>query len=60
MTTCVNCAWYSLCQPEDIFCECEDFIRPEELQRRVGQALYKELMTHRAASGEEEPEETSH
>lgn len=59
MTTCVDCAWYSVCEPTDIFCACEDFIRPEDLQRRIGQALYEELLRHRAAScGEGEPEKT--
>lgn len=60
MTTCVDCAWYSVCEPEDILCACEDFIRPEELQRRIGQTLYEEILRHRAASCREgEREKTS-
>lgn len=56
MITCLDCAWYSVCEPGDVFCACEDFIRPEELQRRIGQALYEELLRHRAdSSGEEKP-----
>ncbi len=56
MITCLDCAWYSVCEPEDVFCACEDFVRPEDLQRRIGQALYEELLRHRAdSSGEEEP-----
>lgn len=59
MTTCVDCAWYSVCEPQDILSPCQDFIQPEELQRRIGQALYEELLRHRASSPSEEESEKS-
>lgn len=53
MNTCLDCAWFELCEPKDIFCACERFARPEDLRLEIGRTLYEEWCRDREGGSEE-------
>lgn len=46
MNTCLDCAWFELCEPEDLLCACPHFVRPEELKQEIAQELFEEWCHH--------------
>ncbi len=54
MNTCLDCAWYRLCEPEDIHCACSNFARPEDLQWEMGHILYQDWCRCKEMAAQEE------
>lgn len=54
MNTCLDCAWFELCEPEDILCACPHFVRPEDVRQEVGHVLYEEWCRHQQTPTEDE------
>ncbi|ROQ90677.1 hypothetical protein [Desulfosoma caldarium] len=46
MITCMDCAWFELCEPQDIFETCPHFVLPEDLQHKMRHMLYEEWCRH--------------
>ncbi|MBC7357241.1 MAG: hypothetical protein H5U10_01760 [Desulfacinum sp.] len=48
VVTCLECGWYPLCEPDDIYRPCDQFIPTDELADRMGRRLHEVLTRHGA------------